>query len=444
MAPRYFVPIKGLGIFFIRKGDMMLDIKRIINEKENVEEALRKKMDDISLDDLVNWYNERVKTLVQVEELKANKNRLTKEIADLKAEGQDIDTMLRQMKNTNVKIDELETRQEELEEKIKNFLIVLPNIPDDDVVAGDKESNKVVKVGGEKPNFNFTPKDHVELLMDLNLVDFERGTKLSGHGYWIYKGLGARLEWALINYFIDTHLKNNYEFLLVPHILEDKCGYTAGQFPKFKDDVFHLTDGGFLLPTAETALVNYYRDEILDYKNLPKKMFSYTPCYRREAGSHRTEERGTVRGHQFNKVEMFAYTTKEQSDNILKELVENAENILKNLGLHYRISKLAAKDVSASMAKTYDLEVWIPSMNEYKEASSVSNARDYQARRGMIRYKDKDGNNEYVHTLNGSGLATSRLLPAIVEQFQNEDGSVTIPEVLRPYMGGLIKIEKNS
>ena len=280
-------------------------------------------------------------------------------------------------------------------------------------------------------------------MTDLGLVDFERGTKLSGHGYWIYTNMGARLEWALINYFIDTHLKNGYEFLLVPHILGEKCGYAAGQFPKFREDVFHLTnDDGFLLPTAETALVNYYRNEILDYQELPKRFFSYTPCYRKEAGSHRTEERGTVRGHQFNKVEMFAFTTKEQSDDMHQELIRNGENILKGLGLHFRVSKLAAADVSASMAKTYDLEVWIPSMNEYKEVSSISNARDYQTRRGMIRYKSADGINEYAHTLNGSGLATSRLLPAIVEQFQNEDGSVTIPEVLRPYMGGLSKITK--
>jgi seryl-tRNA synthetase len=421
----------------------MLDIKRIVNDKEKVEKALQKRMIDISLDDLVNWYQERNKALVMVEQLKANKNKLNKEIGELKAKGEDISDLSKKMKNTNNKINELELQLTELENNIKDLLVTLPNIPDDDVVAGGKENNEVISIQGEKPNFNFKPKNHVDLMTDLGLVDFERGTKLSGHGYWIYTNMGARLEWALINYFIDTHLKNGYEFLLVPHILGEKCGYAAGQFPKFREDVFHLTnDDGFLLPTAETALVNYYRNEILDYQELPKRFFSYTPCYRKEAGSHRTEERGTVRGHQFNKVEMFAFTTKEQSDDMHQELIRNGENILKGLGLHFRVSKLAAADVSASMAKTYDLEVWIPSMNEYKEVSSISNARDYQTRRGMIRYKSADGINEYAHTLNGSGLATSRLLPAIVEQFQNEDGSVTIPEVLRPYMGGLSKITK--
>jgi len=419
----------------------MLDIKRIINERESVEKALSKRMDSISFEELISWYNDRISTLVRVEELKANKNKLSKEVGELKAKGEDITKISTQMKNTNIKIDELEKKLADLEEKIKETLIALPNIPDDDVVEGGKENNKVIKTHGEKPTFKFTPKDHVDLMLNLDLIDHERGTKLSGNGYWIYKGLGARLEWALLNYFIDTHTKNKYEFLLVPHILGEKCGYAAGQFPKFKDDVYHLTDGGFLLPTAETAIINYHRNEILDYKELPKKYFSYTPCYRKEAGSHRTEERGTIRGHQFNKVEMFCFTTKEQSDFILKELVNNAEIILKELGLHYQVTKLAAKDVSASMAKTYDLEVWIPSMNQYKEVSSVSNAKDYQARRGMIRYKSIEGTNEYVHTLNGSGLATSRLLPAILEQYQNEDGSVTIPKVLRTYIGGIDKIE---
>lgn len=420
----------------------MLDIKKIINNPKEIEQALQKRNVDLGLDDLVGWYKERGSTLVLVEQLKANKNKLTKEIGELKAHGEDVSDILRQMKNTNVKIEELETTLVDLENKIKDVLVVLPNILDDDVVMGDKENNQVINIYGEKPAFTFKPKDHVHLLEDLELVDFERGTKLSGHGYWIYTGLGARLEWALLNYFIDFHIKNGYQFLLVPHILGDKCGYVAGQFPKFTNDVFHLTEGDFLLPTAETAIANYHRNEILDYKKLPLKYFAYTPCYRREAGSHRTEERGTVRGHQFNKVEMFCFTTKEQSDFILNELINNGEKILQGLGLHYRVSKLAALDVSFAMAKTYDLEVWIPSMGEYKEVSSISNARDYQARRGMIRYKSAAGDNEYVHTLNGSGLATSRLLPAIIEQFQNEDGSITIPEILRPYVGGLTKLTK--
>lgn len=420
----------------------MLDIKRIINEKDKVYQALLKRGVDINYDEVIELYNERNKILIEVENLKKEKNKLVQEVGELKRQNKNADKLIKKMTINNEKIDKLDEKQKELDAKIKDFLVMLPNIPDDDVPAGNKEANEVIRTFGNKPTFNFEFKDHVTLIKDLELVDFERGTKLGGYGYWIYKGMGARLEWALINYFIDFHFKNGYEFLLPPHILIDECGYTAGQFPKFKDDVFKVTDGGFLLPTAETAIINYHRGEILDYKDLPKKYFSYTPCYRREAGSHRTEERGTVRGHQFNKVEMFAFTTKEDSDKTLEELVNNAEKLVRDLGLHYRVSKLAAGDVSAGMAKTFDIEVWIPSMNEYKEASSVSNARDYQARRGMIRYRTKEGKNEYVHSLNGSGLATSRLLPAIVEQFQNEDGSITIPEVLRPYMGGIEKITK--
>ncbi len=418
----------------------MLDIKRIIGEKEKVERALLRRMNSISFDDVISWYNERTSILVKYEELKANKNKMSKEVGELKIKGEDISYISCQMKNINDEIDKLANEITELEEKTKEFLMELPNIPDEDLADGGKENNEVIRTHGKKPNFAFKVQDHVSLTSSLNLVDHERGTKLSGNGYWIYKGLGARLEWALLNYFIDIHLKNEYEFLLVPHILGEKCGIAAGQFPKFRDDVYHLVDGGFLLPTAETAIINYHYNEILEYRELPKKYFSYTPCYRKEAGSHRAEERGTIRGHQFNKVEMFCFATKEQSDFILEELVNNAEVILKGLGLHYRVSKLAVQDVGASMAKTYDLEVWIPSMNQYKEVSSVSNARDYQARRGMIRYKNIDGVNEYVHTLNGSGLATSRVLPAILEQYQNEDGSVTIPEVLRPYIGGMEKI----
>jgi len=265
---------------------------------------------------------------------------------------------------------------------------------------------------------------------------------MGGNGFWLYSGIGALLEWGLLNYFIETHLADGYEFVLPPHILTYQCGYTAGQFPKFEDDVFHLEpeEGKegfthFLLPTAETALINFHRDETLAEAELPKKYFSYTPCYRKEAGSYRTQERGMIRGHQFNKVEIFQYTTPEKSGTALEELIAKAEKLVQGLGLHYRVSKLAASDCSASMAKTYDIEVWIPSMNEYKEVSSASNARDYQARRGNIRFKrTESGKNEYLNTLNASGLATSRLMPAILEQFQQADGSVPIPEVLRKWV----------
>ncbi|MDD4035874.1 MAG: serine--tRNA ligase [Bacilli bacterium] len=415
----------------------MIDIRRIVEDKANIEKALLKRMDSVNLDEVIKLDQERREVLVKVETLKAEKNKLSKEIGQLKREGKDSSSIIKMIDDFNVEIENLDIKENELTIKIKDILIILPNILDDDVIEGDKENNEVVRTYKEKPVFNFKTKDHFELTESLNLVDHTRGTKLSGHGFWIYKGIGARLEWALINYFIDFHTKNNYEFIMPPYILGEECGYTAGQFPKFRDDIFEVGNNKFLLPTAETALVNYHRDEILNINELPKKYFSYTACFRREAGSHRTDERGTIRGHQFNKVEMFAFSTNEESDEILVELIDNAEQIVKSLGLHYRVTKLAAKDVSASMAKTYDIEVWIPSMNKYVEVSSVSNARDYQARRGMIRYRNADGKIEYVHTLNGSGLATSRLFPAILEQFQNEDGTVTIPEVLRPYLGNI-------
>ena len=297
---------------------------------------------------------------------------------------------------------------------------------------------------GEKPNFNFNAKNHVDLCTSLNLIDYERGVKLSGGGYWLYRGDGARLEWALLNFFIQEHLNDGYTFILPPHMLGYNCGFGAGQFPKFSDEVYWVEDKDaesiktqrFMLPTAETALVNMYAGEIIDCKNLPMKFFAYTPCYRKEAGSYRAEERGMIRGHQFNKVEMVQYTRPEDSMKAFEELVNKACSLMEKLGLHFRLSKLAAGDCSASMARTYDIEVWIPSMGIYKEVSSVSNANDYQARRNNTRYKDENKKIGFVHTLNGSGLATSRVFPALIEQYQNEDGSVTVPEVLRPFMGG--------
>jgi seryl-tRNA synthetase len=282
------------------------------------------------------------------------------------------------------------------------------------------------------------------LAKSLGLVDYERGAKLGGSGFWLYTGDGALLEWALVNYFVESHLADGYRFVLPPHILTYQCGYTAGQFPKFEGDVFALAreDGQegnrfqFILPTAETALVNVHRDEIMDESELPKKYFAYTPCYRKEAGSARTEERGMIRGHQFNKVEMVQYTLPEASEQALAELVGKAEALVRGLGLHYRVSKLAAADVSASMRKTYDIEVWLPSMGIYKEVSSASNAGDYQARRGGIRFRRKGQKRaEFAHTLNASGLATSRVFPAILEQFQREDGSVAVPAPLRKWVG---------
>ena len=335
-----------------------------------------------------------------------------------------------------------------VEVEYHNLMLSLPNLPDPDLVPGGKEHNEPLRYYGEPHHFDFTPKHHVDLCLDLGLIDYDRGTKLAGSGFWIYKGMGARLEWALLNYFIDAHVADGYEFILPPHMLEYQCGETAGQFPKFADEVYKIanpTDDRvhYMLPTAEAALASVYRGEILPEAELPRKFFAYTPCFRREAGSHRAEERGMVRGHQFNKVEMFQYTRPEDSDQAFEELVGKAERLVRDLGFHFRTVKLAAGDCSASMARTYDIEIQIPSMNGYKEVSSVSNARDYQARRGNIRFRrEATGKPEFVHTLNGSGLATSRIFPAMVEQNQRADGSVVVPEVLRKYLGGIEIIEK--
>jgi seryl-tRNA synthetase len=350
--------------------------------------------------------------------------------------------LIGEMKSVSTRIKAIETGMLEYDRKIDDFLVALPNIPDEDVPPGGKENNEKIKAWGQKPDFDFEPKDHVELVTSLHLIDYERGVKMGGNGFWLYKGPGALIEWGLLNYFVEEHLKDGYEFILPPHLLNYECGYTAGQFPKFEDDVFKLQGQGddefkhFLAPTAETALINFHRDEILAEEELPRKYFAYTPCYRKEAGSYRTNERGMIRGHQFNKVEMFQFTRPEDSDRALEELIVKAESLVQGLGLHYQVSKLAAEDCSASMAKTYDIEVWIPSMGEYKEVSSASNGRDYQTRRGNIRFRRENGKKtEFVHALNASGLATSRLLPAMVEQFQQKDGSFVVPEVLRQWVG---------
>ena len=418
----------------------MLDINLIRKDPEFVKAALAKREYEVDFTELLQWDARRKEIIAEGEALKAERNRINKEIPRLKKEGADVSAVMAQMKESGEKVKSLDEELRQVEAKIEEFVAALPNLPADDVVAGGKENNQVVKVFGEKPVFNFEAKNHVDLCTSLGLIDYERGVKLAGNGYWLYTDLGAQLEWALLNYFITTHIKDGYTFMLPPHILTYECGYTAGQFPKFKEDVYRVSTGDdsfhFLLPTAETALINLYRGEILEEKDLPKRMFAYTPCYRSEAGTYRASERGMIRGHQFNKVEMFGYTRPEDSDAMLKELIGKACALVEGLGLHYRLSKLAAGDCSASMATTYDIELWIPSMNEYKECSSVSNAHEYQARRGNIRFRRADSKKtEYLHTLHGSGLATSRVIPAIVEQYQQADGSVVVPEVLRPFLG---------
>ena len=442
----------------------MLDIRKIKENPDAVKAGLKaKEVDCDAVVDRILELDVQIRSLKTTSEGRtAQKNKLAKENGKLfgmkkglekKGESTaDVDAKIEANKAAAIELDaanEADTKLlKELNAEYRVAMLSLPNLPDADLLPGGKENNEPLRYIGEKHTFDFEPKHHVDLCTSLGLIDYERGVKLAGAGNWMYTGMGARLEWALLNYFIDTHTADGYDFILPPHMLEYQCGETAGQFPKFADEVFkianHPTEGGtfYMLPTAEAALASVYRDEILTEADLPKKFFAYTPCFRREAGSHRADERGMVRGHQFNKVEMFQFTTAEGSDEAFEELVKKAENLVAGLGLHFRTVKLAAGDCSASMARTYDIEILIPSMNGYKEVSSVSNARDYQARRGNIRYRRADGKIDFVHTLNGSGLATSRIFPAIVEQNQRADGSIVVPEVLRKYLGGLEIITK--
>ncbi|MCI6958104.1 MAG: serine--tRNA ligase [Candidatus Faecousia sp.] len=442
----------------------MLDIRKIKENPDAVKAGLKaKEVDCDATVDKILVLDERIRALKTASEGKtAQKNKLSKENGKLfgqkkgaEKRGEDTSAIDAAIAENNAKSVQLDkdvadelAELAQLQVEFKTAMLSLPNLPDPDLLPGGKENNEPLRYVGEKHSFDFEPKHHVDLCAGLGLIDYERGVKLAGAGNWMYTGMGARLEWALLNYFIDTHIADGYEFILPPHMLEYMCGETAGQFPKFADEVYKIanpTDDRvhYMLPTAEAALCSIYRDEILSESDLPRKLFAYTPCFRREAGSHRADERGMVRGHQFNKVEMFQFTRPEDSDAAFEELVHKAENLVAGLGLHFRTVKLAAGDCSASMARTYDIEILIPSMNGYKEVSSVSNARDYQARRGNIRFRrEATGKPEFVHTLNGSGLATSRIFPALVEQNQRKDGSIVVPEALRKYLGGLEVIEK--
>ena len=428
----------------------MLDIKIIKDDPERVKALLKaKEVDcDEQVDKILALDARRRELIVSTDAKKAEQNKVSKEIPKLKKAGEDVAPIFAKMTELKNEIAENDELLRAVESEYRTAMLSLPNLPDPDLKPGGKENNEPLRYYGEPHVFDFEPKHHVDLCTDLGLIDYERGAKLAGTGFWIYKGMGARLEWALLNYFMECHLADGYEMVMLPHMLEYACGETAGQFPKFADEVYKIenpTDERmhFMLPTAETALASLYRGEILAEKDLPRKFFAYTPCFRREAGSHRADERGMVRGHQFNKIEMFQYTLPEASDEAFEELVTKAENLVKGLGFHFRTVKLAAGDCSASMARTYDIEIQIPSMNGYKEVSSVSNARDYQARRGNIRFRrEATGKTEFVHTLNGSGLATSRIFPAMVEQNQKKDGSIVVPEVLRKYLGGIEVIRK--
>lgn len=421
----------------------MIDIRRILDSREEVEKGLLKRLskEDFSLDEIVSIYEEKKKVQLDFDTKRAQQNQYNDKMAKEDKGSENFKKLLEDLKTKAKEVKELEEKLRDLENKLQSKLEVLPNIPDEDVVAGGKEANEVVKMVGEKPVFDFEIKDHVELGKKHDIFDFERATKISGNNFSMYKGLGARLEWALINYFISKHLEAGYEMIIPPNLVTRDSAYAAGQLPKFEEDVYWIQDGLCLVPTAETVLTNIYKDEILDEKDLPRKFFAYTPCYRREAGSYRANEKGLIRMHQFNKVEMYQFTSEEQSPKAFEELVSRAEELVAGLGLHYRLVKLAAGDCSAGAARTVDVEIYLPSIDQYYEVSSVSNVREYQSRRGNMRYKPSDGGKlKYMHTLNGSGLATSRLMVGIIESYQQKDGSILIPEVLRPFMGGVDKI----
>ena len=420
----------------------MIDINLIRSKPKEIEEALRKRNQAIDFSDVLKWDEERRRIITESDSLKTTRNQTSNQVPKLRKAGKSIVNLLNEMKKIAQQIKKLDNKSTILSQKIQSTLEQLPNIPDPDVPAGGKEKNKVVREWGTKPDKDFKLSSHIDLAKKLELIDFERGAKISGSGFWLYTGNGALLELALINYFISRNVSAGYEMILVPHIVNWECGYVSGQLPKFGDDIYQLASGTdttsgsgrqMLIPTAETALSAIHQNEILDSESLPLKYCAFSPCYRREAGSYRTHDRGTIRGHQFNKVDLFQFVDPDKSDAALDELVQHAESLVKDLGLHYRVSKLAAGDCSAASSKTYDIEVWIPSMQSYEEVSSASNTRDYQSRRSRTRVR-KSSKLNLAHTLNASGLATSRLLPAVIESWQQADGSVIIPSALKPFI----------
>ncbi|TQF07170.1 serine--tRNA ligase [Kitasatospora acidiphila] len=418
----------------------MLDLTLIREHPQRVERALAKRAVHVNLTTFLALDEKYRQNKTQAETLRAERKRISRKIAQLPPTGPTAVAKRAEATELSARLAAIEEQLAGLTAERQAFLDQLPNLPDEDVPAGGKAQNQVVREHGTQPDFDFEPRDHVDLARRLGLIDYERGVKLGGTGHWVYRGNGALLEWALLNFFLETHVRDGYEFILPPHLLTYQAGYTAGQFPKFAEDVFAIEQGPagpqrFLLPTSETALVNLHRDEVLAEAELPRKYVAYSPCYRREAGSYRATERGTLRGHQFNKVEMFQFAHPDASDLAHEELLARAAELVEALGLHHRITRLAAEDTSAAMAKTFDVEVWLPSISAYVEVSSVSNARDYQARRGNTRYRPAAGKPAYVHTLNASGLATSRLLPAMLEQHQRPDGTVAVPKVLQRWLG---------
>ena len=419
----------------------MLDIKRIRADFDAVAAKLAHRgVATQTLNQIKDLDQKRRQILVTVEELKANRNTVSAEIAQAKRNKENADDKITAMQALSADIKALDAELAEIDDQLAAIITVLPNTPHDSVPIGaDEEDNVEVRRWGTPRVFDFEPKAHWDLGEDLKILDWERGAKVTGARFLFYKNLGARLERALYNFMLDEHIAEGYQEVIPPYIVNHESMFGTGQYPKFKEDTFELADTNFvLIPTAEVPLTNYYRDEILDGKDLPINFTAMSPSFRSEAGSAGRDTRGLIRLHQFHKVEMVKFAKPEQSYEELEKMTANAENILQKLGLPYRVLALCTGDMGFSAAKTYDLEVWIPAQNTYREISSCSNTEDFQARRAQIRYRDEaDGKVKLLHTLNGSGLAVGRTVAAILENYQNEDGSVTIPEILRPYMGGV-------
>lgn len=419
----------------------MLDLKRIRTDFETVAQKLATRgVSEDSLNHLKELDEKRRQLLVSSEELKAERNLSSAAIAQAKRNKEDASQQIAEMQKMSADIKAIDAELAEIDEKVTEIITVLPNTPHDSVPVGaDEDDNVEIRRWGTPREFDFEIKAHWDLGEDLDILDWERGAKVTGARFLFYKNLGARLERALYNFMLDEHAKEGYQEIITPYMVNHDSMFGTGQYPKFKEDTFELKDSNFvLIPTAEVPLTNYYRGEILDGKDLPINFTAMSPSFRSEAGSAGRDTRGLIRLHQFHKVEMVKFAKPEESYEELEKMTANAENILQKLNLPYRVLALCTGDMGFSAAKTYDLEVWIPAQNTYREISSCSNTEDFQARRAQIRYRDEaDGKVKLLHTLNGSGLAVGRTVAAILENYQNEDGSVTIPEVLRPYMGGV-------
>ncbi|MCF6095411.1 serine--tRNA ligase [Thermovorax subterraneus] len=420
----------------------MLDIKLIRSNPEEVKRALEKRGTQANLEEFLKLDEERRTLLVEVEQLKSLRNRESEEIARRKKQGEPADDLIEKMREVSGKIKEMDERLKEIEERLEQLLLMIPNIPDESVPVGESDADNVeVRRWGELRKFDFDPKPHWELGEALGILDFERAAKITGSRFVVYKGAGARLERALINFMLDLHIeKHGYKEIFPPFIVNRASMTGTGQLPKFEEEAFKLYNNTdyFLIPTAEVPVTNLHRDEILEKDDLPIYYVAYSGCFRAEAGSAGRDTRGIIRQHQFNKVELVKFTEPDKSMEELEKLTKDAEEVLQLLGLPYRVVALCTGDLGFASAKTYDIEVWMPSYNRYVEISSCSNFKDYQARRANIRYRpEKGAKPQYVHTLNGSGLAVGRTTAAILENFQQPDGSVVIPEVLRPYMGGM-------